>query len=87
MMETIEGYLFWTSGCEHGPTIMIAESWDQSAYEQAKDDSWCDNEFLYRSDENGDYLDGFAVLELNLEPGTKYRLTIEELKESQNEKG
>ena len=78
-MEKIEGYLFWTSGYEHGPTIMIREDqWIQDEYEKLDKDSWCSNEFYGIGEKNW-----ANDVKFELKPGIKYRLTIEEIPDSE----
>jgi len=82
--QTVEGYLFWTNGCEHGPSIMHTSSWDQALYEELESEAWCDNEFLFQKKgkvEEGkapEYI--FEEVDFDLKPGTKYRITVEEIK-------
>jgi len=74
-IHQMEGFLFVTSGCEHGPTIMkwLGE-WDQAGFEKVKDDSYCDNEF-----EGGFYEKTALTCHPELTPGKVYRITIDEL--------
>ena len=79
----IEGYMFWTSGREHGPTVMVKtdDNWDQALYERLKDESWCDCEFSSFTDEKGEYqMDMFKDIDFELTPGKKYKITVEELR-------
>ena len=83
-IKKIEGYLFETSGCEHGPTVMKWRGdWDQDKYEQLRGKSWCDNEFTYDIDSEGNTLwdsDKIAEeIDFGLIPGKKYYITIEEI--------
>jgi len=67
--------MFVTSGYEHGPTIMVRKKrWKKKEYQKLEDGSWCSSDFF-------DFAKsiGFEI-ELNLIPGKKYRLTIEEIK-------
>lgn len=83
-----EGYLFITSGCEHGPTIMIRKGdWNKEEYKKLREWSWCDNEFSdeYGMDELG-YKDAYEKdltwaeeIAPDLKAGKKYRIIIEEL--------
>jgi hypothetical protein len=87
--NTFEGYLFISKGAEHGPEIMRwCGSWDQGKYERANEDSWCDNHFTFGYDEQEgiQYSSNNPLAEsicknLDLQPGKKYRLTIEEIGE------
>ena len=82
MTQVIEGYMFWTSGCEHGPTVMVKsdDNWDQPLYKRLKDASWCDCEFsCFTGDDNYCKTEVFKDVEFELVPGTKYRITVEEL--------
>ena len=85
--QTFIGYLFMSSGCEHGPEIMqwIGE-WDEKKYGIVKDKSWCSNNFFYSYDEDGDTdydSDNPTAIsvceEMDLEPGKKYKITVEEI--------
>ena len=81
-MQTIEGYMFWTSGCEHGPTVMMKtdDNWDQQLYKRLKDASWCDCEFMSFNDNNGKrQSEVFTDVDFDLIPGKKYKITVEEL--------
>ena len=69
--QIIEGYLFWSSGCEHGPTIMIAHKWDDPLYKRLESESWCDNEFLFRYLDDEGKNPEFEELSLGITPGRK----------------
>lgn len=67
-----EGFLFVTSGCEHGPTLMKWQGdWDEEKFEKILSKSWCDNEFRQKDAQTIDF--DFLI------PGKKYRITIEEI--------
>ena len=68
----VEGYMFITSGCEHGATLLVCDEWNQGEYDRLEEDSWCESAFS-----NPPYR---AVLEdYPFVPGKRYRLTVEEI--------
>lgn len=82
MTQIIEGYMFWTSGCEHGPTVMVKadDNWDQELYRKLKGESWCDCEFACFTDDQGyARTNVFKDIDFELKPGTRYKITVEEL--------
>ena len=68
--QIVEGFIILANGCEYGPTLMVTQEWDQELYEERKDASWCDNCFG----------EGFEDVDFDVQPGKKYRITVEEIK-------
>ena len=86
--QSFKGYLFITEGAEHGPTLMIRsyhKGWDQARYEKLDRESYCTNRFdmtFGRSTLKDCEPFALPVVELigeDIEPGKKYRLTIESI--------
>ncbi len=68
------GYLFIAGGYEYGPTIMLrGGEWDEGRYQKLAEQSWYDNEF------ESDKPAWAEEVKLELQPGKRYRLLIEEV--------